>query len=208
MSHVRIPTGMTAFDAALGGETAVGLLEDGGPGLLSRYGLVRPSVTLVHGIPGVGKTFLLRGIAMHVANTRGRVLFVEMDGRGSYPEIKHPRVLMACALTIEDVGEAVQKTRPVLVLVDSLMALRLPKPRAPKAMRTAVLGLSSIAGKYDVSIVCTWHTAKSGEMLYEKTMRSAPDVIVQMASDPGFADRQFIVSKNIFGAAPVANTGT
>src|SRR3989442_10747507 len=107
----RISTGISEFDRVLGG------------------GVVRGSLVLLGGDPGIGKSSLLMHASAALA-TRGTVLYVSGEESAAQTKIRARRfgisghgVLLLAETDLGTVIEAVRRVRPSFVVVDSIQTM-------------------------------------------------------------------------------------
>src|SRR5207302_10221690 len=107
----RIATGLGEFDRVLGG------------------GIVRGSLVLLGGDPGIGKSSLLMHASAALA-TRGTVLYVSGEESAAQTKIRARRfgisgegILLLAETDLGSVIEAVRRVRPSFVVVDSIQTM-------------------------------------------------------------------------------------
>ena len=114
----RLSTGIGEFDRVLGG------------------GVVRGSLVLLGGDPGIGKSSLLMQASASIG-TRGTVLYV--SGEESAAQIKlrarrfgieGPNILVLAETDLGSVIEGIRKVRPIFAVIDSI-SIRVRRARKP-----------------------------------------------------------------------------
>ena len=105
----RIPTGIHELDRVLGG------------------GIVKGSLSLVGGDPGIGKSTLLLQVCRNLANSKRKVLYI--SGEESMHQIKmraerigtfEEEMLLYCETDLDAITNAILKTKPEFAVIDSI----------------------------------------------------------------------------------------
>ena len=108
----RISTGYQELDRVLGS------------------GIVAGSLVLVGGDPGIGKSTLLLQVCRNLAAEGHKVLYI--SGEESLKQIKlranrigriTGELLFLCETSLDDIQEAIQETKPEIVIIDSIQTM-------------------------------------------------------------------------------------
>ena len=108
----RIPTGIGELDRVLGG------------------GIVKGSLSLVGGDPGIGKSTLLLQVCRNLANNKRKVLYI--SGEESMHQIKmraerigtfEEEMLLFCETDLDAITSAILKTKPEFAVIDSIQTM-------------------------------------------------------------------------------------
>ena len=108
----RIPTGIHELDRVLGG------------------GIVKGSLSLVGGDPGIGKSTLLLQVCRNLANSKRKVLYI--SGEESMHQIKmraerigtfEEEMLLYCETDLDAITNAILKTKPEFAVIDSIQTM-------------------------------------------------------------------------------------
>ncbi len=189
--EARLSTGFDGVDRVLGA------------------GLVRGSVVLLAGEPGIGKSTLLLQLldrlsraghtcllasgeesAAQVADRARRLGLA--DGPAFVPGRELPTVLQAAAVM-----------GPAVLALDSVQAARDPEldsaPGGPAQVRLCVDRLVGLAKERGISVILTGQVTKDGDVAGPRTMEHAVDVVCTLDGDPRTGLRILAGGKNRFG---------
>lgn len=132
MDRRRMATGMLDLDVALGGWTSLGEI-----GFQMEWGMVRPSTVLLAAEQGAGASTLMQQIAAYVAAHNGTsrgVLYITGDesvdvlaARGARLHADHQLVWARHINTMRGVEESIAHFGPVMTIIDTIQAMRLPE---------------------------------------------------------------------------------
>jgi len=186
----RITTGLAELDRVLGG------------------GLVRGSVVLIAGEPGVGKSTLLLQAAAGVEESGRSVLLV--CGEESMEQVAaRARRLGAprkTILTPENEVEAIITLmhQADVVLVDSIQSLRTTEsggePGSVAQVRQCAAALTEAARNTGAALVLVGHITKDGSIAGPRSLEHLVDVVVTFEGDRGHHLRTVRSTKNRYGA--------
>ena len=108
----RIVTGIAEFDRVLGG------------------GIVRGSLVLVGGDPGIGKSTILLQMCRNMSEMGQKILYVSGEESLSQIKMRAERIgnftkdmLLLCVNNLEDVEEYVKKDTPKVIVIDSIQTI-------------------------------------------------------------------------------------
>lgn len=193
----RIPTGIAEFDAVLGG------------------GLVRGSVVLIGGEPGIGKSTLLLQAAGRLGASGVPVLYV--CGEESLQQVRSRADRVGAssgiALLPEVDASAIEATvvveRPEVVIVDSIQTLYDPGldgvPGSVGQVRATAARLVRLAKTRDVTVIVVGHVTKEGSIAGPRVLEHVVDTVLYFEGDADHAFRVVRAAKNRFGS--VADIG-
>lgn len=107
----RIPTGIGELDRVLGG------------------GIVKGSLSLVGGDPGIGKSTLLLQVCRNLANNKRKVLYISgknqcIRSRCVLRELEHlKKKCFFCETDLDAITSAILKTKPEFAVIDSIQTM-------------------------------------------------------------------------------------
>src|SRR5258705_10546671 len=188
----RIATGLGEFDRVLGG------------------GIVRGSIVLLGGDPGIGKSSLLMQASSSLAQ-RGNVLYV--SGEESAAQIK----LRARRFGIEggsiyvlgetDLGtiiEAIRRIRPIFTVIDSIQTTSSDvigsAAGGVSQLRECAARLLEVAKGDDVPIFLVGHVTKEGAVAGPRVLEHIVDAVLYLEGERFHAFRILRATKNRFGS--------
>jgi DNA repair protein RadA/Sms len=189
----RLHSGFNEVDRVLGG------------------GLVRGSLVLIGGEPGIGKSTLLLQISALMAETTRPIAYV--SGEESIDQVK----LRAERLNLEGKGlyflpendlsavlEHLDRLSPSLAVVDSVQAMYLEDtsgaPGSIAQVRECTLRLEYWAKRRNVPIFITGHVTKEGAIAGPGTLEHIVDVVLYFEGEPFSSYRVLRGVKNRFGS--------
>ena len=187
----RIKTGDEEFDRALGG------------------GLVKGSVTLLAGQPGIGKSTLLLQMALTVE--AGKVLYVSGEESEQQIKLRADRIQKKqsnCFLYSENkilsiLAEAA-RLKPALLIVDSVQTLISDDldaaPGTISQIRECSHQLIRFAKESQTPVFLIGHINKEGDIAGPKLLEHMVDTVLQFEGDKLYAYRMLRTLKNRFGS--------
>jgi DNA repair protein RadA/Sms len=189
------PTGIGELDRVLGG------------------GIVPGSVTLLGGEPGIGKsTLLLQLLAARDEPT----LYVSAEESAHQVRLRaerlgavSPELWLHAETSLPHIADAIDATRPRLVVVDSIQTVADPSLPSPPGSVGQVRGcanrLVQIAKEREVAVVLVGHVTKEGSLAGPRVLEHLVDTVLQFEGDRHHALRLLRAAKHRFG--PTAELG-
>lgn len=189
----RLPTGVGELDRVLGG------------------GLVRGSVVLVGGAPGIGKSTLLLQVA-GAAAARQPMLYVSGEESAEQVALRAGRlgvqgdgVHVLATTSVEEVVDAARSIAPAMVVVDSIQTMYADSvasaPGSPNQLRECAARLIGLAKASGVAVVMVGHVTKEGVIAGPRMLEHMVDAVLYFEDDSGSRFRLLRAVKNRFGAA-------
>ncbi len=203
------PRPLPQLDAAAGTRTATGIAE------LDRVlggGLVPGMVVLIGGEPGIDKSTLLLQAGAALAASGGTVLYVsgeESPGqlrlRAERLAVDSPALLVLSETDVDVVVETVRRSRPSVVIVDSIQAVRCAElgsvPGSVAQVRESAARLVELAKGTGTPMLLVGHVTKDGSLAGPRALAHVVDTVVQFEGDRHHAHRILRALKNRFGPA-------
>lgn len=173
-------------------------------------GMVRGSLVLLSGDPGIGKSTLTMQIMANLAKT-GRVLYI--SGEESAGQIQNRAERLGVAesdivlLTENDVSlvhELVLSLKPVLIVLDSIQttfdsALG-AAPGSVSQLRAVTSYALSWAKNYGFSTILIGHVTKDGQVAGPRVLEHMVDTVLFFEGDHHYQYRLLRALKNRFGS--------
>jgi DNA repair protein RadA/Sms len=187
----RIPTGVPELDRVLGG------------------GLVRASLVLVGGEPGVGKSTLLL-TALQEMSAGHRTLLI--TGEESVAQVKLRAERLGGAANVEILAETeldvvcetLERERPDVCVIDSIQTLYSAElgsaPGSVAQVREAAARLLRVAKASGVATILVGHVTKDGAVAGPRVLEHLVDCVLQFEGDRYHAHRVLRAAKNRFGS--------
>jgi DNA repair protein RadA/Sms len=170
-------------------------------------GLVAGSVTLLGGEPGIGKSTLLLQL---LASWPGPTLYV--TGEESAEQVKHRAdrvgagrrdMWLHAETSLPNILDAIDRTRPELVVVDSIQTVADPAVGSSAGSVAQVRGcaqrLVHAAKERGLSVVLVGHVTKEGGLAGPRVLEHVVDTVLQFEGDRHHALRLLRASKHRFG---------
>ncbi len=187
------PTGIPLWDRLLSG------------------GLVRGSVTLVGGEPGIGKSTLLAQLALHLASS-GDILYVTGEESPSQVALRLKRLktdLPAKLFFLDEtdaptIAATIMESKPMLAIVDSVQTLRssdIPgEPGNPGQVRAGAGIIAQAAKQSGTCVILVGQVNKEGDLAGPRLLEHLVDTVIMMEGERNHAFRLLRVPKHRFGA--------
>ena len=190
--HQRIDTHMPELNRVLGG------------------GLVKGSLTLISGEPGIGKSTLLLQVARLIAEKYGRVLYISGEESEEQIKMRAERLnalaeeLMVVSETNMDVIEKyIAELQPVFIIVDSIQTLYKPElssaPGSVSQVRECANNLMRVGKTNNIPIFIVAHVTKTGELAGPKILEHLVDTVIHFDGERNQEFRVLRALKNRFG---------
>jgi len=171
-------------------------------------GLVKGSVVLLGGEPGIGKSTLLLQIALLMKN---RVLYV--SGEESMTQIKlradrlnssNDNCLILTETKTQHIFNSADETNPEVVVIDSIQTLHTEyieaSPGSISQIRETASELIKFAKETDTHVILIGHITKEGNIAGPKILEHMVDVVLQFEGDRNHTYRILRAQKNRFGS--------
>lgn len=172
-------------------------------------GLVRGSVTLIGGEPGIGKSTLLMQIALQ--SSKLRTLYI--SGEESAQQLKlradrigyqNPNCLILTETNTQSIFHHIEQNTPDIVIIDSIQTLQSPilesSPGSVSQVRQATSELIRFAKETNTPVILIGHITKDGTIAGPKILEHMVDVVLQFEGDRNHIYRLLRSIKNRFGS--------
>lgn len=189
----RIHTSISEFDNLLGG------------------GIVKGSLSLIGGAPGIGKSTLLLQVVKSLGDNGIDVLYV--SGEESLNQIKiranrigkfSDKVKFISDTNMDSIISTVIKTKPEVLIIDSIqtMALNLDDkvPGSITQVRACTQAVFRVCKEYGISSFIVGHITKEGTVAGPKLLEHIVDVVLYFEDDQLKNLRILRCNKNRFGS--------
>lgn len=188
----RYQTGMSELDRVLGG------------------GIVKGSLMLLGGAPGIGKSTLLLQICEYLGKSMN-ILYVSGEESGRQLKLRavrlgvsSDRLLVLTETDCESVIESIRQTKPDIVIIDSIQTMCLRElsssPGSVVQVRECANALMYIAKGLDIPMFLVGHINKDGNIAGPKVLEHIVDAVLYFEGDRNLSYRILRAAKNRFGS--------
>ena len=191
--ETRLCSGIEELDRVLGG------------------GIVKGSLVLVGGDPGIGKSTLLLQMCRELAGMEKKILYVsgeeslsQISMRAKRIGITGGRLYILCETNLELIEEAIHKFSPDIVVIDSIQTMYSDEieaaPGSVSQVREATGVLMKIAKGEGITIFIIGHVTKEGVVAGPRVLEHMVDTVLYFEGDNTAAYRILRAVKNRFGS--------
>ncbi len=171
-------------------------------------GLVKGSVVLLGGDPGIGKsTLLLQNALKSEANcvyVSGEESMAQIKMRSGRVKGNEEQILLLSETSLEEVQIQLKRTQPQWVIIDSIQTLNSgyieSVPGSISQIRACTAALIEYAKNTNVPIILVGHITKDGQLAGPKILEHMVDVVLQFEGDRNNYFRMLRCRKNRFGS--------
>ncbi len=189
----RIKTNIKELDRVLGG------------------GIVKGSLVLVGGDPGIGKSTILLQMCRNLVHGGTEVLYV--SGEESMAQIKmraerigtfEKDMLLLCDNDMDNISFVIQKSNASVVIIDSIQTMVVEEigtaPGTVTQVREVTARLMQLAKQEDIAIFIVGHVTKEGTVAGPRTLEHMVDSVLYFEGDSNNGFRLLRGVKNRFGS--------
>ena len=191
-ADVRYHTGVGELDRVLGG------------------GLVRGSIVLLGGEPGIGKSTLLLQICQYFGESHS-VLYVSGEESAKQIKLRAQRLGVTTRslylLTVTDaqsICDTISASRPDIVIIDSIQTMRMEEISSSPGSLTQVRECTNLfmhtAKQLDIPIWIVGHVNKDGAIAGPKVMEHIVDTVLYFEGERNLSYRLLRAVKNRYGS--------
>ena len=174
-------------------------------------GIVKGSLVLVGGDPGIGKSTLLLQVCRYLAGDGRKILYI--SGEESLQQIKlraerlgdfSDQLTLFCETNLDMVEEAVKRSAPAMVVIDSIQTMYCEQissaPGSVSQVRETCGRLLQLAKGFDISIFLVGHVTKEGTVAGPRVLEHMVDTVLYFEGDRYASYRILRSVKNRFGS--------
>lgn len=193
------------------GDTATRMdLKDGELNRVLGGGLVKGSLVLIGGEPGIGKsTLILQSV---VRNPELKTLYVSGEESVGQIRLRAERLTDADAVNhcllysetqLETIMETTLDVMPDLLVIDSIQTVQTTKSESSAGslsqVRECTAALLTFSKEYEIPIILVGHITKEGSIAGPKVLEHLVDTVIRFEGDQNHQYRILRAIKNRFG---------
>ena len=189
---------------------------DMGDGELNRVlggGLVKGSLVLLGGEPGIGKSTLILQTVLRLEDKK--ILYVSGEESARQIKLRADRLspsrgeqgeglLILCETSLEAIYEHIEAEQPDIVVIDSIQTISTEavesSPGSLSQIRECAASLLKYAKSGGPSIILIGHITKEGTLAGPKVLEHIVDCVLQFEGDQHYMYRILRSQKNRFGS--------
>jgi DNA repair protein RadA/Sms len=193
-AYERFDTGLSELNRVLGG------------------GLVKGSLTLISGEPGIGKSTIIIEAAAGIANSYGNVLYISGEESEEQIKLRADRVCSALAenmfllseTNMSMIFQAIERVKPVFLIIDSIQTMYTDllesAPGSVSQVRACTGELMGYAKESGSPVFIVAHVTKTGDLAGPRIMEHLVDCVLQFHGERDQDLRILRANKNRFGS--------
>ena len=194
VDHERMRTGIGELDDVLGG------------------GIVRGSLVLIGGAPGIGKSTLTTMALGHMCQAGRRTLYVSAEESAAQIRLRAQRLSGGNALAVPVIAETdlhtvlatLEQERPEVCVIDSVQTLHsveLSSAAGSVAQVREVAGeIMRVAKRLGIAVLLVGHVTKEGALAGPRVLEHLVDCVLQFEGERERTYRTVRAIKNRFGS--------
>lgn len=171
-------------------------------------GLVRGSIILLGGEPGIGKSTLVLQNLLAIRNRR--ILYVSGEESATQLKLRAERIgrgsdncFIVCETSLENIFEHIADVQPDILVVDSIQTIATDaldsSAGSVSQVRECAAELLKFAKESSVPVILIGHINKEGSLAGPKVLEHIVDAVLQFEGDRQYMYRILRATKNRFG---------
>ena len=191
--ETRIGTGMKELDRVLGG------------------GIVKGSLILLGGDPGIGKSTILLQVCRNLTETGHKVLYVSGEESPQQIKMRAERLgefkrdmYLHCETDMDAVDAAVDQVKPEVMVIDSIQTMTMEEVTSAAGsvsqVREVTNRLMQLAKTKNIAIFIVGHVTKEGSVAGPRTLEHMVDTVLYFEGERSSIYRILRGVKNRFGS--------
>lgn len=174
-------------------------------------GLVKGSLVLIGGDPGIGKSTMLMQVCDHMGKDGRKVLYVsgeeskrQIKLRASRLGVEGENIFLYTETDCQTICEIIKEEAPELVVVDSIQTMSISdlssSPGSVTQVRECTNMFMRCAKSLDVPIIVVGHVNKDGAIAGPKVLEHIVDTVLYFEGDKQMTYRILRAIKNRYGS--------
>lgn len=191
-TSVRYKTGLGELDRVLGG------------------GIVKGSLVLLSGDPGIGKSTILLQICQYLDKSLN-ILYIsgeesahQIKMRAERLGVRNPSLSVMCEIDVIAITEYIRTQKPDIVIVDSIQTMEYSEISSSPGSVTQVRESASVfmrtAKSLGIPIILVGHVNKDGNIAGPKVLEHIVDAVLYFEGNRNFSYRILRAVKNRYGS--------
>ncbi len=194
-------------------DSSTELRYDTGIGELNRVlggGLVKGSLVLLCGDPGIGKSTILLQLCQYIASgfsllyVSGEESAYQIKMRAKRLGVDNQKLAVMCETDAEIICEYIKNEKPDIVMIDSVQTMSISEVSSSAGSVTQVRECTNLfmrtAKNNDVSIILVGHVNKDGNIAGPKVLVHIVDTVLYFEGERNLSYRILRAAKNRFGS--------
>ncbi len=191
-NEVRFHTGIGELDRVLGG------------------GIVKGSLILLGGDPGIGKSTLLLqiceylGQSLSIMYVSGEESVRQLKLRANRLNVNSDRLFILASTDVEVIGNTILQNKPDIVMIDSIQTMCISgvssSPGSITQVRESTNAFMRIAKSEDIPIFIVGHVNKDGAIAGPKVLEHIVDAVLYFEGERNLTYRILRAVKNRYGS--------
>lgn len=188
----RFTTGISEFDRVLGG------------------GIVKGSLVLIGGAPGIGKSTLSLQMCKTIDTTK-EILYVSAEESQAQIKMRAERlgvlndnVLLYSETNLDEIEATINEIQPSVVIIDSVQTVYRPELTSASGsvsqVREATMTLMKLAKENNISVFIVGHVTKDGSLAGPRVLEHMVDCVLYFEGQQHQQHRILRAVKNRFGS--------
>lgn len=174
-------------------------------------GLVKGSLVLIGGEPGIGKSTLILQLANKIGEKEGTVLYVSGEESGEQVKlradrlnIKNDNIMFLAETDIDNVEAEIMEMKPKLVVIDSIQTMYSNEitsaPGTVSQVREITARVMRCCKQNQITTILIGHVTKDGNIAGPRVLEHMVDTVLYLEGERYFSYRILRSVKNRFGS--------